>query len=191
MNDYNVGIVYGTGCIVKENGKEYLVVRNLDSYYAKTIESEVPYGTFESKYNVDRDGKSQWCIKVRNVHMLPSLSEIENKDDFIRAYMELHAILDWMNVKDRKGMKHKKLRLRIYGKEKIISWINDSLPAKNKKIQYIKNVVDTNYVGKTCCIYYQSKKEISDILNWIDGKPRNEKVWCKWKEIINNGEESF
>lgn len=185
MTDYSLGIAYGTGYIAKENGKKFLFVRNLDPYYSKIIESEVTYKSYSAKHNIYRDGKPQWCIKVRNISKLPEFSEINNIQEFIRAYMELHSIIDLMNTKDRKGNKNKKLRLRIYGNEKIISWINYNLPANKKKIQYIRNIVASDYIGETCCIYYQSKKEIFNILNWIDGSPKNIKVWNKWRQVIH------
>lgn len=185
MTDYSIGIAYGTGYIAKENDKRFLFVRNLDPYYLKIIECEVPYTAYESRHNLDRDGKSQWCIKVRNIRELPTLTKINYPQEFIRAYMELHAIIDLRSARDKKGNKIKRLRLRIYGNEEIITWINVNLPAKEKKIQYIRNVVDTNYIGETCCIYYQSKSEILNILNWIGGQPRNERVWDKWQRTIN------
>ena len=46
MTDYSLGIAYGTGYIAKENGKEFLFVRNLDPYYSKIIEGEVPYKSY-------------------------------------------------------------------------------------------------------------------------------------------------
>lgn len=187
MNDYINGIAYGTGYIAKENGDTFLFVRNLDPYYAKTIEKVVPYKAYESKSNLERDGRPQWCIKARSIKSLPDLSEIVSKNDFIRAYMELHAIIDLMNAKNRSGDKIKRLRLRIYGKEEILALINESLPAKAKKIQHIQTKVDRNYTGETCCLYYQSKKEIVDILNWIDGEPKNEKVWHSWNKTMIEG----
>ena len=54
-----------------------------------------------------------------------------------------------------------------------------------KKIQYITKVVDNVYIGKMCALYYQSVKEITNILHWINGNPRNERIWDKWKEIID------
>lgn len=184
MTDYSIGIAYGTGYIAKEEEREFLCVRNLDPYYLKIIENEVPYKAYESKHNINRDGKPQWCIKVRNIASLPNLSEIKNKQDFIRAYMEIHSIIDLMNVKD-KNNRIRKLRLRIYGNEEIISWISENIPANRKKIQYIKNIVESKYIGKTCCIYYQSSTEIFNILEWINGKPRNEKIWSKWQHVID------
>lgn len=186
MTDYSWGIAYGTGYITMENESNYLFVRNLDPYYSKTIESEVPYKAYPSWYNIDRDGRPQWCIKAKGISKLPNLSEIYNVQDFIRAYMELHSVLDLMNVKTRKGNKVKKLRLRIYGNEEIISWINCNLPARKKKIQHIRYKVDSNYIGETCCIYYQSCSEISDILDWIDGNPKNINVWRKWENVIGS-----
>lgn len=185
MNDYCNGIAYATGYFANENNKKYLVVRNLDSWYAKTIEMVSKYKAYKSKHNVKRDGRSQWNIKARDIETAPSLSEIQNINDFCRAYIEIHGLLDLATAKDRKGNYFKKPRFRIYGTEEIISFLNGCLPANEKKIQHISNVVDNVYIGKTCAVYYQSVKEIISILQWIDGKPRNERIWNKWKEIVD------
>lgn len=184
MNDYCNGIAYATGYIAKENGKQYLVVRNLDPFYPSMIERESKHNVYESKHNVKRDGLSQWAIKAKDINRIPDLAEIKNINDFCRAYIEIHGTIDMTTVKDRRGIRKRKPRLRIYGKEEIISFINDSLPAKNKKIQHICNIVDTDYIGVTCAVYYQSAKEIADILHWIDGFPKNEKIWSKWERTL-------
>lgn len=186
MNDYCNGIAYATGYMAEENGSRFLFVRNLDPHYAKAIEKESKYKSYESKTNIERDRKPQYCIKARDINSIPELNEISNINDFCRAYIEIHGVLDLATAKDRKGNYFKKPRLRIYGTEKVISLINKNLPAAEKKIQYIKNTVDSVYTGRTCAIYYQSASEIVDILNWIDGKSRNESVWTKWKEIIES-----
>ena len=188
MNDYSNGIAYATGYFAIENGKRYLVVRNLDPWYAKAIEKETRYNAYESKHNMKRDSKSQWNIKAKDIIDIPDLPDIQDVSAFCRAYIEIHGVLDLLTVKDRKGNYLKKPRLRIYGNEEVISFINVHLPAGNKKVQYIKNVVDKIYVGKTCAIYYQSAKEIVDILEWINGDPKNENVWAKWREIIELNE---
>ena len=185
MNDYCNGIAYASGYFANEDNRQYLVVRNLDSWYAKTIETESKYKAYESKHNIERDGRSQWNIKARDIENIPSLSEIQNVNDFCRAYIEIHGSLDLATAKDRKGNYFKKPRLRIYGTEEIISFLNDCLPANEKKIQYIINIVDDTYIGKTCALYYQSVKEIISILQWINGEPRNEQIWTKWKEILD------
>ena len=82
MNDYCNGIAYATGYFANENNKKYLVVRNLDSWYAKTIEMVSKYKAYKSKHNVKRDGRSQWNIKARDIETVPSLSEIQNINDF-------------------------------------------------------------------------------------------------------------
>lgn len=184
-NDYCNGIAYACGYFASENGKQFLVIRNLDPWYAKAIETESKYKAYESKHNIERDGRSQWNIKARDIDSVPSLSEIKNINDFCRAYIEIHGLLDLATAKDRKGNYFKKPRLRIYGTEEIISFLNGCLPANEKKIQYICNVVENVYIGKTCALYYQSAKEIIGILQWIDGHPRNERIWNKWKEIVD------
>lgn len=184
MNDYCNGIAYATGYFAKENGGRFLVVRNLDAWYAKTIEAESRYKAYESKHNIGRDGRPQWNIKARDINSIPSLDEIQCVSDFCRAYIEIHGLLDLASVKDRKGNCYKKPRLRIYGKGKILSFINGCLPATEKKIQYINNAVEEGCVGRTCALYYQSAKEIAGILQWLDGSPRSEQIWEKWNEMI-------
>lgn len=183
MNDYCTGIAYATGYFANDGNKKYLVVRNVDKWYVENIEKESKYHVYESKHNIDRDGKVQWTIKARDINSITPINEIKCHQDFCRAYIEIHGVVDLVNAKDRKGNLVKRLRLRIYGNEEIIMYINKILPAGEKKIQYIKNTVD-GYVGKTCALYYQSKTEILNILKWIDGSPKNFSVWDKWNKRI-------
>lgn len=184
MNDYCNGIAYAAGYFANDSEKPYLVVRNLDKWYVDMIALETGYAPYESKHNFIRDGRNQWTIKARNVHSLPECLNIVNKADFCRAYIELHGVLDMATAKNRNNTYFKKPRFRIYGKEYIVSYLNQILPAKEKKIQYIKNIVDGNYIGETCAIYYQSKKEIIRILSWLDGYPKNEKIWKGWEHVL-------
>lgn len=184
MNDYCNGIAYATGYFSNEENKRYLIVRNLDKWYIENIEKETGYNAYESKHNFDRDGRNQWVVKCRNISELPTLADIKNLPDFFRAYIEIHGVIDLANAKDRKGNVIKRLRLRIYGNEDILSFINKEMPSKEKKIQYIKNYVGEKYIGRTCALYYQSRTEILEILKWIDGSPKNINVWDKWNELI-------
>lgn len=184
MNDYCNGIAYATGHFVKEENKKYLIVRNLDKWYVENIAKETGYNAYESKHNFDRDGRNQWVVKCRNISELPTLADIKNLTDFFRGYIEIHGVLDLANAKDRKGNPIKRLRLRVYGNEEILQFANKTLPAKEKKIQYIKNYVDEKYIGRTCALHYQSRTEILEILKWIDGSPKNINVWDKWNEML-------
>lgn len=184
VNDYCNGIAYAIGTFADDGKGKYLVVRNLDKWYAESVAEECGYNAYESKYNADRDGRPQWTVKARNIHALPGLGEINGKADFLRAYIEIHGIIDAYTVKNRKGNPVERLRLRIYGKERILHFINDALPAGEKKIQHIKNVVEGKYYGETCALHYQSKKEIINILEWMDGEQKNSKVWEKWESVI-------
>lgn len=37
----------------------------------------------------------------------------------------------------------------------------------------------TGYIAK------ENGKELCNILDWIDGTPKNDKIWNKWKQMIN------
>ena len=179
MNDYCIGIAYATGSFVQENGKNYLVVRNSDKWYPDCIAKESGYNVYQSKYPEKIDKPAQWIIKARNIDYLPKLTELSNANDFCRSYIEIHGVLDIARLRKRGKIRYY-LRLRIYGKEYILNYINTVLPAKEKKMQYIRNVG-----GSTYALYYQSCKEIIDIFNWIDGNMKNEKVWNNWKNVID------
>lgn len=183
MDDYCNGIAHSTGYIARENGKQYLVVRNSDPWYVNCISEVTGYAMYRSEYYEKHRNVAQWIVKARSIDRLIELSEIQSISDFCRAYIEIHGILDLSKRKNGK----KKLRLRIYGKESIIQFINMALPAKEKKIQYVSNKIEGKYIGKTCVIYYQSQQEVEDILCFIDGEPKNIKIWDMWSNVVENG----
>ena len=182
MNDYCNGIVFATGYIAKEKNIRYLVVRNSDPWYVNCIAEETGYTMYKSGYYEKHRMTDQWIVKIRNVQNIVSLSEIQNVSDFCRAYIEIHGVLDTSKRKNNK----RGLRLRIYGKEDVIQYINLSLPVKEKKVQYMQNKIENRYIGKTCAIYYQSRAEIEDVLRFLDGNPKNIRIWNQWQQVIQN-----
>ena len=185
MTDYCTGIAYGSGYFATDNGKTYLIVRNLDKWYVDIVANETGYKSYESTHNFMRDGRNQWCVKARNINAFPDLKNLKNANDFCRAYIELHGLVDLKTAIRRDGTRFKTPRLRIYGNEKVVSYINSVLPAKEKRIQSIINKVDGIYTGKTSALYYQSKAEIINILEWINGEPKNQTVWNEWYNTLN------
>lgn len=107
----------------------------------------------------------------------PELDDIKNFSAFARAYIEIHGVLDSHIIK---GYQNRRTRLRIYGNLDVLSLLNDVLPAKPKKIQEINTQTGTTY-----CLSYQSKAEVCEILDWIDGSPRNESVWERWNKTLD------
>lgn len=182
LSDYCKGVMYASGCIVREESAKYISVRNLDKWYAECVGKETGYTPYPSMHNIERDGRPQWTVKPRNITKIPDINSAKNPADFIRPYLELHSTLDTVKVRNAR-----KARLRIYGKEDFLSIIMRYLPAKPKKIQKISNRIlnrEKEYSGKTCAIYYQSRSEIEQILNYINGFPKNEAVWDRWHSII-------
>lgn len=181
MNDYFKGVIYATGYIANENNRRYLVVRNLDQWYPALIGAISSYKVYESKSQVKRDGRPQWVIKAKEITRIPNLNEVINIKDFARAYIELHSVLDIRIDRRNHNKPNLRLRLIVYGQNKILAFLNEHLPSKPKKIQHIINRNN----GETCGLYYQSAKEIVQIFRWIDGDLKNIKVWDKWEDIIN------
>ena len=182
MDDYCKGIIYATGYIAKEKDNQYLVVRNSDPWYVRCISEETGYMMYKSGYCEKHMMTEQWIVKAKNVQSIISLSDIQNVSDFCRAYIEIHGVLDTSKRKNNK----RGLRLRIYGKEAVIQYINFSLPAREKKVQYMQNKIENRYIGKTCAIYYQSCAEIEDVLRFLDGNPKNIRIWNQWKRVIQS-----
>lgn len=180
MNDYCNGIAYATGYIAKEKHTQYLSIRNCDPWYADCIAKETGYVMYKANYLKKHRITDQWVVKVKNIKNLVSLSEVQNVSDFLRAYIEIHGVLDTSKRKNNK----RGLRLRIYGNKNVIQYINHSLPAKEKKIQYVQNNIENKYIGKTCVIYYQNRIEIEDILNFLNGSPKNVRIWKQWEEVM-------
>ena len=104
-------------------------------------------------------------------------TSIKNFSAFARAYIEIHGVLDSHIIK---GYQNRRTRLRIYGNLDALSLLNDVLPANPKKIQEINTQTGTTY-----CLNYQSKAEVCEILDWIDGSPRNESVWECWNKTLD------
>lgn len=171
MTGYQQGILLATGC---QMGDRYCV-RNIDRWYCDAVSNLM--GT--NAYGVESRGKIQWRIKSPRV-VAPTLQDVTDWKGFCRAWIEIHGVLDSPKRRNKKT-----LRLRIYGQENVLTQIMNRLPATKKKIGYIKNIVEEIYEGETCCIYYQSAREVLDILDYIDGELKNSNVWTKWNDIIN------
>ena len=153
-------------------------MRNLDPWYANIVaEWNGKVNVYQSKYNLERDGAEQWAVKLFNLPRFPELDDIKNFSAFVRAYIEIHGVLDSHIIK---GYQNRRTRLRIYGNLDVLSLLNDVLPAKPKKIQEINTQTGTTY-----CLSYQSKAEVCEILDWIDGSPRNESVWERWNKTLD------
>ena len=133
MNDYFKGVIYATGYIANENNRRYLVVRNLDQWYPALIGAISSYKVYESKSQVKRDGRPQWVIKAKEITRIPNLNEVINIKDFARAYIELHSVLDIRIDRRNHNKPNLRLRLRVYGQNKILAFLNEHLPSKPKK----------------------------------------------------------
>lgn len=178
LEEYCKGIIYSTGYLVNGEEKSYVTVRNLDPWYANIVaEWNGKVNVYQSKYNLERDGAEQWAVKLFNLPRFPELDDIKNFSAFARAYIEIHGVLDSHIIK---GYQNRRTRLRIYGNLDVLSLLNDVLPAKPKKIQEINTQTGTTY-----CLCYQSKTEVCEILDWIDGFPRNESVWEHWNKTLD------
>lgn len=170
MTGYQQGIICLSGSC-PEPGR--IVVRNIDRHYVDTL---APLSTRTRPYYQQRDraGKSgYWVLKLRGE--MPTLSDVADWAGFCRAFVELQGCLDTLRIRKRSGAVSNRLRLRIWGDPASLAAIMAAFPAQPKKIQGCH----TN-TGSTSALYFQRKAEIADILNYINGYPRNEDIWARW-----------
>ena len=180
MTGYQQGILTATG---SWNGDRYCV-RNIDRWYCGAVQPL--FGT--AVYPQTVHSKTQWVVKSARV-IPPDLSDISDHAGFCRAYIEIHGLLDTTWRQRRGG--YYALRLRIFGQEPVLNFIADRLPAETKKISSVINDISGGYTGRTGVIYYQSQQEVADILNYIDGNPRNPSVWSQWNSAIQKAGHSI
>lgn len=100
--------------------------------------------------------------------------------DFIRAYIEIHGVLDIRNAISH-GKRIKALRLRIYGNYIMMNSLSEYVGVGIKKVGNACND------GKTGILYYQSRDEIGKIFDWCDvvGGNKCDGYWSRVEDILN------
>lgn len=173
ITGYQQAILYLNGSQMGD----WFCVRNIDKHYVDAVqEIFLPYAPYLQS-RAEEGKKDYWAIKSHRVRM-PLLEEIADPRGFCRGFVELQGVVDKRLVEVR-GKAYWRTRLRVYGAEGDLEFVMDHLPAKPKKIQHIKT-----HTGQTCQLSYASASEIADILDWLNGSPRNENVWEKWLALV-------
>ena len=175
MTGYQQAIMYLCGSYSGER----FIVRNVDRHYVDAVADCFPGCHVYLQHHSDPLKKDYWCIKSARVAK-PALSDVYDLSGFCRGFIELQSGITSYHVTVR-GRQRFVIKLRIYGSADDLDFISRSIPANPKKIQYIP----TN-IGHTFSLNYQSKAEIIDILDYIDGIPQNHAIWEKWWEILNS-----
>ena len=154
-------------------------VRNVDRHYVDAVADCFPGCHVYLQHHANPLKKDYWCITSAHVAK-PALSEVYDLPGFCRGFIELQGGITSYHVTVR-GRQRFVIKLRIFGSADDLDFISRAIPANPKKIQYIL----TN-TGHTFSLNYQSKAEIIDILDYIDGLPQNPAIWEKWWEILNS-----
>ena len=158
------------------NGDRY-VVRNIDKHFILAVADlfrTVPFFQRSS----DPGHQDYWVVKSYRFEP-PKLSDVTDWQGFCRALLELQGSLDLRPCKTHKGVPIRALRLRLWAQPELLNAFAATIPAAPKRIQTV-----VNKTGATYALYYQSEKEIYDILDFLYGEPRCEKWWSKVNEIL-------
>lgn len=169
---YQQAILYLIGSSVGDR----FSVRCTDRWYVDQVAELFPTRPYLQRR---ADGKSDfWTIKSPAV--VPSrLSDVTDMPGFCRGVIELQGTLDLWRHRSRRSGLIRTLRLRIYGTQELLSFVMPTLPAGEKKIQSVRTGS-----GSTCAIYFQSPREVADILSYISGDPRNKALWDHWTQLL-------
>lgn len=178
---YAQGIILATARFEKTRGK--IIVTNVDKFYPNYI---AQFSGNEVYFQMDA-GKKQYVLKFwiddadqtinqRNEKKyFPCLETQQEYLDFLRAWIEIHGVLDYC-----KSDNWRRMRLRIYGSIEMVERINCLLEehcnVPQKSVQILHN-------KKTGVIAFASQEQVERILQTIDGEPRNDVIWEKWEEI--------
>ena len=174
MTGYQQAILYLSGAW---SGGKYLV-RNVDRWYVDAVSDLFPTAPY---FQLRSDGPSKrdyWCIKSAHI-AVPALDEVRDWQGFCRGFVELQGTLDLWSHKNRKGDTVRTLSLRIYGQPDALDAVANNLPAGRKKMQICRT-----QNGVTYLYAYQSPAEVSAIITYLDGFPRNERIWQRWNSFL-------
>lgn len=178
MDSYILGILWACA---SPGGPNYLWVRHQERYYPATVRE---YFGCRAKVHesYSRTGR-QYRLKLlkqycegellsqgwapRQEHLRPYPAGDIDDQHFMRAWVELHGILDTTRVFDkRRDRERVRLRLRIYGGPAFLQEASGVFAvhtgASPKKVQPVHT-----QTGETACLYYQSKKEVHTIFAWL------------------------
>lgn len=182
LNDYILGIIFSIGYISRGR----FIFKNKNKYFLEQIQKVCGNNIYKQKdkknvqyvlstkyFDIERLKSIGWNNRNSDIRKLPKLNQYDN---FLRAYIELHSRFDYSTRyrSKRKKTKYKALRLRIYGNRVLIREINEILSTDAnialKSPQSEKN-------DKTSYIAYTSINEIKSIFQYIEEKPCFNAFW--------------
>lgn len=174
---YQQGILLALGCMEAERFR----VRCQDRFYPEQVRDIFGTTVFEVH---QRRPSSLWCVRSALVRP-PKLEDVTDWKGFSRAWIEIHGSLVpiTQHIWKSKVVRHVP-GLKVYGPYNVLEAVMTQLPVSPKKLQRIVNDVDGGkYIGRTSGFTLQ-KHDTVEVLDWIDGFPRNEAIWTTWQEKI-------
>ena len=182
---WSIASISGQTTTIRHNDNYYLeeISKVLDNkIYCQIVKNKSQYVLKSTIVDIDSFKANNWTERNSKERELPKL---ESYEDFLRAYIEIHSCLDYSTRyrKKPKKEKYKGLRLRIYGNWKLINNINSifnkELGLKPKSPQKTQNDT-TKYIS------FASQGEINQIFEFINGFPRNDKLWKEFEYKLEN-----
>lgn len=194
MDSYVLGILWSLGVYREEEGK-YFELRYKSPYHldivAKyySITDGVKPGQnsrggdqyslilprFEIASLLDM-GWAEWRSKERSY----PIGDIDHAS-FLRAYFEIHAVMDYQRRRQRNSTITTSVRLRVYGNHGFIEQVNDVLYSQ---LNIPRHRVQTSVNG-TAYLILTDLSQIETIIDYIDGQPKDAEWWDRVEKHLS------
>ena len=193
ISQYDIGIIWSLVSLTEDNricfrhNQKYFI-ESLTKYFKNNIylqqrsktKPDIQYVLKTNQLDIPSLMEYGWTERNSNIRNIPIMSDYK---DFLRAYIEIHGVLNYAIRYRKDKTKYKKLRLRIYGNINLIKSINQILSINTsvtiKSLEILKN-------SKTSILNYQLLDEIKSIFLYLQGQPYCKEYWDDINEKLNN-----
>lgn len=177
MDSYVLGILWSTGGLI-EDRYDYFILRHRDRYFLDTVRESLglqgtiflgssrtgpQYKLKVFHFDLGYMESLGWQSRQNEQRNYPSIPE---HPGFIRAYLEIHSILDTITVRKYDRPPRTGPRLRIYGNRLFLEQLSQVLVTEIgvglKKVQKA-----TNFSVPSGILYYQSRAELLRIYHYL------------------------
>jgi hypothetical protein len=197
VNPYILGILWSIGYY--EPTEKVFILRHKDKYFLEKVkdyvgsDAAVRKQTNQGKYIIklgqycfDIDELRQYGWTERNSRDRPYPS-INEHQDFIRGYFELHGRISKVRLRDRRRGRAQiqvQTRLRIYGNQTLAQAINEII---SFELGIPERRLESTSTEHSKVLGYYRKSEIIDIFEWLyqdAGKWKNTELEKQYRLIL-------
>lgn len=195
IHPYILGMLWSIGYY--EPKEKIFILRHRNPYFLETVKKAVC-----SEATVYKQGK-RYILKLAaycfNIEMLRQLGwternsqnrqypNINEHQDFIRGYFEIHGRVSKVTLRNRKGGVQTQKRMRIYGNETFLQAVNEII---SFELGIPEKRLESTPKEHSKVLGYYRLPEIVDILDWMyeGAEKKNTELEAQYYETIERSE---